>query len=76
MYDGDAGNVLLHFLRRRADVVGTRIESIVCSPEDAEALPPEVFDLVDSVELGHPGTWGTEPLFPKCMIPLLEEHLD
>jgi len=75
MYDGDAGNILLHFLRRRADL-GTPIESIVCSPEDAEALPPEVFDLVDSVELGHPGTWGTEPLFPKSMIPLLEEHLD
>ena len=75
MCDGDAGNILLHFLQRRADL-GTPVESIVCSPEDAEALPPEVFDLVDSVELGHPGTWGTEPLFPKSMIPLLEEHLD
>ena len=75
MCDGDAGKILLDFLRRRADQ-GTPIESIVCSPEDAEGLPPEVFELVDSVELDHPGTWGTEPLFPKSMIPLLEEHLD
>jgi hypothetical protein len=75
IYDGEAGQVLVHFLRRRAEV-GAPVESIVCSPEDAEGLPAEVFDLVDSVELGHPGTWGTESLFPKCMIPLLEEHLN
>jgi len=35
------------------------IESIVHSPEDATALLPDALALVDYVELGHPGTWGT-----------------
>jgi hypothetical protein len=75
MWDGDGGQILLRFLQRRAEL-GSPIESIVCSPEDAAALPPEALALVDSVEPGQPGTWDTEPLFPKRMIPLLEEHLD
>ncbi len=50
------------------------IESIVCSPENAAALLPEALALVDSVEPGQLGIWGNEPLFPKRMIPLLEEH--
>ena len=73
--DGDNGQILLRFLQRRADL-GNPIENIVCSAEDATALPPEVLALVDSVEVGHSDSWGTESLFPKSMIPLLEEHLD
>ena len=75
MCDGDGGQILLRFLQRRAEL-GSPIESIVCSPEDAAALPPDALALVESVEPGQPGTWGTEPPFPKRMIPLLEEHLD
>ena len=73
--DGDDGQILLRFLQRRADL-GNPIENIVCSAEDAAAFPPEVLTLVDSVEVGHSDSWGGEPLFPKSMLPLLEEHLD
>jgi hypothetical protein len=75
IYEGDDGQILVRFLQRRADL-GIPIENIVCSAEDATALPPEALALVNSVEVGHSETWGTEPLFPKSMIPLLEENLD
>src|SRR6267142_579556 len=75
MCDGDDGQILLRFLQHRVDL-GNPIENIVCSAEDAAALPPEALSLVDSVEVGHSDSWGAEPLFPKSMLPLLEEHLD
>ena len=73
--DGDTRQILLCFLQRRAKL-SMPIESIVCSSENAAALLPKVIALVDSVGPGQLGIWGNELLFPKCMIPLLEEHLD
>ncbi|KAI9507125.1 hypothetical protein F5148DRAFT_1285609 [Russula earlei] len=72
--DEESRQVLLRFLRRRSDM-GIPIQSIVCSAEDAAALPPAAVALVDSVEVGLPGVWAG-PTFPGRMIPLLEEHLD
>ena len=68
---------LLRFLQGRADL-GIPIKIIVCTAEDAEALAlqPEALSLVDSVEPGisPEGIWS-EPMFPRRLIPLLEEHL-
>jgi hypothetical protein len=72
--DTESEQVLLPFLERRANF-GMPIESIVCSSEDARALPPEVLTLVDSVEFGRPGKWA-KPEFPRRMAALLEEHLN
>jgi hypothetical protein len=68
---------LLRFLRHRADL-GIPIKIIVCPSDDAAALAlhqPEA--LIDSIESGlfPEGIWG-EPMFPRRLIPLLEEHLD
>lgn len=70
---------LLHFLRRRADL-GIPIKVIVCTAEDAAALAlhqPEALSLVDSIEPGlfPEGIWG-DRMFPRRLIPLLEEHLN
>jgi hypothetical protein len=74
MWDGDAGETLIRFLQRRADL-GARIETLICSAESAAALPPAVLALVDAVEPAAPGAWA-EPAFPRRMVPLLEEHLN
>ena len=76
--EGDEEN-LLRFLRHRADL-GIPIKIIVCSADDAAALAlhqPEAIPLIDSIESGlfPEGIWG-EPMFPRRLIPLLEEHLD
>jgi hypothetical protein len=52
----------------------TPIESIVRSPEDAAALLPDALALVDYVELGHLGTWGTA--VSEARDPVLDERLD
>jgi hypothetical protein len=70
---------LLRFLQHRADL-GIPIKTIVCTAEDAAAIAldqPDALSLVDVVESGllPEGLWG-ELLFPKRLIPLLEENLD
>ncbi len=70
---------LAHFLLDRADL-GIPIRTIVCTAEDAAALAlhqPRAFSLVDTVESGLPpeGVWGAT-MFPKRLIPLLEENLN
>ncbi|KAH9959121.1 hypothetical protein BC827DRAFT_528114 [Russula dissimulans] len=72
--EDESGQILIRFLRRRADT-GLPLQSIVCSPEDAAALPTEAVALVGSIEPGLPGAWA-ESTFPRRIIPLLEEHLD
>jgi len=72
--DDENAQILLRFLQRRADT-GLPIQTIVCSAEDAAALPPAAVALVRSIEPGLSGAWA-EPTFPRRMIPLLEEHLD
>jgi len=80
IYEGeDDEQNLVHFLQRRADL-GVPIKIIVCTAEDAAALAlhqPEALSLVDSVESGllPEGIWG-ERMFPRRLIPLLEEHLN
>jgi hypothetical protein len=79
IYEGeDDEQNLLHFLQGRADL-GIPIKIIVCTAEDAAALAllPDALSLVDSVESGIPpeGMWS-EPVFPRRLIPLLEEHLN
>jgi hypothetical protein len=80
VYEGeDDEQNLVHFLQRRADL-GIPIKIMVCTPEDAAALAlhqPEALSLVESVESGllPEGIWG-ERMFPRRLIPLLEEHLN
>jgi hypothetical protein len=80
IYEGeDDDQKLVHFLQRRADL-GIPIKILVCTAEDAAALAlhqPEALSLVDSVESGllPEGIWG-ERMFPRRLIPLLEEHLN
>ena len=76
--EGDEQN-LVHFLRHRADL-GIPIKTIVCTAEDAAAIAtdyPEALSLVDTVESGlfPAGIWD-DSLFPKRLIPLLEDNLD
>ena len=66
--------MLLRFLESRIEV-GMPIKSIVCSPEDGNALLPTVLDLIESIEIRRPGNWA-EPQFPSRMAALLEEHLN